>query len=78
MQKVHFDALPQNESGQPTVKLDTLLRSDFNGRIAAQTFFEDGSSLEGMFIDMHDRNKKLLSSFLTKEVCDKIGLGDSK
>jgi len=74
LQKVHFDALPKSETGQPTVKLDTLLRSDFDGGISAQTFFEEGSALEGMFIDMHDRNKQLLSSFLTKAICRNIGL----
>lgn len=74
LQKVHFDALPQNETGQPTVRLDTLLRSDFNGRISAQSFFDEKSALEEMFIDMHGRNKQLLSSFLTKSVCKKIGL----
>jgi uncharacterized protein (TIGR04255 family) len=78
LQKVHFDALPQNDIGQPSVRLDTLLLSDFNGRISAQTFFEQDSALEGMFIDLHDKNKKLLSSFLTKAIRDNIGLGEDQ
>jgi len=76
--KAHLNALPKNETGQPTVKLDTLLRSDFNGRISAQTFFEGNSALEGMFIDLHDRNKVLLSNFLTKTICEEIGLEEKK
>lgn len=78
LQKAHFDALPKNETGHPTVKLDTLLRSDFDGRISAQTFFEEASTLERMFIDMHDRNKHLLSSFLTKAICKDIGLEEAQ
>jgi uncharacterized protein (TIGR04255 family) len=74
LQKVHFDALPKNESGHPTVKLDTLLLSEFNGPISAQTFMEEGSALQKMFIDMHKRNKQLLSNFLTKAICESIGL----
>lgn len=78
LQKAHFDALPKNDVGNPTVKLDTLLRSDFNGRISAQTFLEKDSALERMLIDMHDKNKQLLSGFLTKAICDDIGLGDGQ
>lgn len=78
LHKVHFNALPKDESGNPTVKLDTLLRSDFNGRISAQTFLDESSALERMFIDMHDRNKELLSSFLTKAICEQIGLEERK
>lgn len=78
LHKAHFDALPKDEAGHPTVKMDTLLRSDFNGRISAQTFFEKDSALEKMFIDMHDRNKGLLSSFLTKDICKQINLEEKK
>ncbi len=78
LHKAHFDALPKDEAGHPTVRLDTLLRSDFDGPISAQTFFDEGSALEGMFIDMHNRNKRLLSSFLTKAICEKIGLEEKK
>lgn len=78
LHKAHFNALPKDETGHPTVKLDTLLRSDFNGHISAQNFFDEGSALEGMFIDMHDRNKWLLSSFLTKSICQQIGLEEKK
>lgn len=78
LHKAHFDALPEDEAGHPTVKLDTLLRSDFNDHISAQTFFDDGSALEGMFIDMHNRNKRLLSSLLTKAICEEIELGGKK
>jgi uncharacterized protein (TIGR04255 family) len=78
LHKAHFDALPIDEAGHPTVKLDTLLRSDFNGRISAQTFFEEDSALERMFVDMHDRNKGLLSSLLTKAICEQIGLEEKK
>ena len=75
LQKVHFDAVRENETGQPTVKLDTVLRSDFEDCISAQTFLEEESTLERVFVDMHDRNKKILQDFLTKTVCENIGLG---
>ena len=78
LQKAHFEAIPKNETGLPTVKLDTLLRSDFNDQILADTFLDKGSALEGMFIEMHDRNKKLLSSFLTEAACRNIGLEEGQ
>lgn len=78
LHKAHFNALPKDEAGHPTVKLDTLLRSDFDGRISAQALFNEGSALEGTFIDMHDRNKGLLSSLLTKDICQQIGLEEKK
>ena len=78
LHKAHFNAIPKNESGHPSVKLDTLLRSDFNGPISAQNFFKDNSVLEGMFIDMHKRNRGLLSNFLTAAICKKIGLEETK
>ena len=74
LQKVHFDALSKNEVGSPTVKMDTLLRSDFGGRIPAQQLFEDNSALENVFVAMHDQNKKLLSDLLTTPICRNIGL----
>lgn len=78
LQKVHFDALSHNEKGLPTVRLDTVLRSDFNGPIAAKTFFNEKSALEGVFIDLHDRNKQLLRGFLANAVCKEIGLGEGQ
>lgn len=78
LNKVHFDALQQNEKGEATVRLDTVLRSDFNGRIAAKTFFDEKSALEGVFVDLHDKNKQLLRGFLTNAVCEEIGLGEGQ
>lgn len=78
LHKAHFNALPKDEAGRPNVKLDTLLRSDFYSHISAQTFFDQGSALEEMFIEMHDRNKRLLSSFLTKAICEQIELEEKK
>lgn len=78
LHKAHFNALPKNEAGHPTVTFDTLLRSDFSDHISAQTFFDESSALEGGFIDMHDRNKRILSSFLTKGICDQIELDKKK
>ena len=43
LQKAHFDAVSKNENGQPTVRMDTLLRSDFGGLISAQRLFEADS-----------------------------------
>ena len=74
LQKVHFDALPEDETGKPTIKLDILLRSDFENRVSAQAFFEEAPLLEGVFVDLHARHKKLLQNLLTKTVCKHIGL----
>ncbi|MCY4208871.1 MAG: hypothetical protein OXD29_13110 [Roseovarius sp.] len=78
LKKAHFDAISTSESGQPTVKLDTLLRADFSNYISARTFFQESSDLEKMFIYMHNSNKKLVSSFLTKAICKNIGLEDEQ
>lgn len=75
LHKVHFDATLLKENGQPTVRLDTLLRSDFDESIEAKTFFDDKSALERVFYDLHGKNKNLLQGFLTSAVCDEIGLG---
>lgn len=74
LHKAHFDALPRNEAGQPTVKMDTLLRSDFNGRISAQQLFDANSPLDAVFVTMHDMNKQLLSHFLVETIRRSIGL----
>ena len=76
--QAHFNALPKNETERPTVKLDTLLRTDFKASVSAQDFFEDYSTLDAMFTDMHDSNKELLSKFLTCAIRKKIGLEETK
>jgi len=74
LQKVHFDALPKGNRKAPTVRLDTVLRFDFNKPISSGDFLQSDSDIERSFRFMHDKNKELLSKFLTEEICKKIGL----
>lgn len=76
LQKAHFDAGPRTKNGRLTVKLDTHLRTDFGDHISASTFQNEVSPLEASFMEMHDRNKSVIRSFLTKKVCVDIGLGE--
>lgn len=74
LHKAHFDALPQNEAGIPTVRLDTLLRYDFDGVTSSKNFSGESSLLDQVFVEMHKKHKTLLLDFLNKEMCVKIGL----
>ena len=75
LRKVHFDALRDGGKGQPTVKLDALLRMDFGGHVSANEFFKEDSPLEASFAEMHDLSNDLLRGFLTEANCSDIGLG---
>ena len=76
LQKVHIDAV---ERGKIYVtRIDTVLRHDFSNELPsyAAVFRANGkpATIDPVFSEMHDESKRLLASFITNEMAERIDL----
>lgn len=76
LQKVHIDAI--EKEGRYVARIDTLLRHDFSNELPSYTavFPANGkaATIDPVFSEMHDESKRLLASFITNEMVERIDL----
>jgi len=76
LERVHLDAL-LDDKGVPTVKLDTYLQLELAKPQSGATVFGTADALgDKVYSDLHEVNKALLRSVLTKELAKRIGLDE--
>jgi uncharacterized protein (TIGR04255 family) len=74
LNRIHLDAIQQEKTY--LVKIDNVLRVDMERPVAGPDIIFEGETpfVDLVFEDLHIRNKSTLSSFITKELADRIGL----
>lgn len=73
LERVSIDGLEDPSSGVPIIKIDTYLQMELASPLHAGTFLGEGP-VDGVFDALHCQNKTLISSILTKETLNRIGL----
>ncbi len=72
----HIDAVERGEIY--VTRIDTVLRHDFSNELPsyAAVFRANGkaTAIDPVFSEMHDESKRLLASFITNEMAERIDL----
>ncbi|KQZ54636.1 hypothetical protein ASD54_04730 [Rhizobium sp. Root149] len=72
LERVHVDGI-EDESASPIIRFDAYIQQQLTSPQAAQEIVKSGW-LDSTFTSMHDRNKKMLKSFIVEKMAERINL----